>query len=515
MRTLKLLFLFLVIADPACAQIGGGQTNVGGGALVQTFAGVPSGTCSKAALAVNTTNGNLYTCLAGVWTLVSGGGGGTVSSGTVNTIAKYTGTTTVGNSLLDDGLTTANTLTYAGSGGISSAPSGGIGGTVTLPEGTTAMASSGNDVLYADSTAHCVKLSLNNGAFSCISIAGSAAVASTTAVTSSNPTINTDQQLMELSLAAGYLNIAHQPFLIHGAGTYSSTTASSPALTFKIKLCTVSGCGSGTVVTLANIVTTTLNTTALTNATWSLGTTAVTNTTGATGNLVAKGVPGLILDLGAAVSAADAVFADTNTATSSNIDLTAALFVDFTVAQSATGASNSYTQMMGMLGPVAGTGPQGPAGPGGGAYSISKGATSPVTQTGSYVTIWSQANVPALAAGACYTIEFALNTPNTVAFTPEMTVDGTVVTTFSNVGAAYFAQTFEYCNNAGVQNAQTLSFMDGGYNSNNGANAGLTQYSIAPFSTPIAIDWSTSRTIAILTSGTSSTVTGTAFRIRQ
>jgi hypothetical protein len=171
-------------------------------------------------------------------------------------------------------------------------------------------------------------------------------VASTTAVTSSNPTINTDQNLIQLSLPATYLNSLTQTFTIIGSGIYSSTAASTPALTFKIKLCTVSGCGSGTVVALANIVTTALNTTAITNATYNIVMTCVTNATGATGNLMCHGSPGLTLDTGALVSSPDTLFADTNTAVLSNIDLTAALFVQFTIAQSVVGGSNSYTQQL-------------------------------------------------------------------------------------------------------------------------------------------------------------------------
>jgi hypothetical protein len=170
-------------------------------------------------------------------------------------------------------------------------------------------------------------------------------VVSTSSVTSSNPAINTDQNLIQLSLSAGYLN-SLKSFSIDGSGIYSSTAASTPALTIKAKLCTVSGCGSGTVVALFNIVTTALNTTALTNATWNLTGMCVTNATGATGNLVCHGKPGLTLDTGATLSAPDTVFADTNTATLANIDLTAALFLQFTVAQSVVGASNSYTQQL-------------------------------------------------------------------------------------------------------------------------------------------------------------------------
>ena len=174
-------------------------------------------------------------------------------------------------------------------------------------------------------------------------------VANVTPVTSSNPTINTDQALIQLSLPAGFLNVALDTVKIEEGGIYSSTAASSPALTYKVKLCTVSGCGSGTVVTLFNIVTSTLNTTALTNATMNLVGTCITSTTGASGNLICHGAPGLTIDTGATLSAPDTLFADTNTAVSSNIDLTAALFLQFTVAQSVVGASNSYTQQYGSI----------------------------------------------------------------------------------------------------------------------------------------------------------------------
>jgi len=172
-----------------------------------------------------------------------------------------------------------------------------------------------------------------------------APVASAVAVTSSNPTINVDQNLIQLSIPAGCLNTLSQPFEINGGGIYSSTAASSPVLTFKIKLCTISGCGSGTVVTLGSWITPALNTTAITNATYNISTTAVTSATGATGTLALKG--NLTLDTGALVSTPDVVIADSNIAVSGTIDLTAALFIDFTVAQSVAGASNSYTQMLG------------------------------------------------------------------------------------------------------------------------------------------------------------------------
>lgn len=56
------------------------------------------------------------------WATGAGGGSGTVNNGTAGQITYYaaTGTTVSGNAKLDDGATTANTLTYTGTSGISS-----------------------------------------------------------------------------------------------------------------------------------------------------------------------------------------------------------------------------------------------------------------------------------------------------------------------------------------------------------------------------------------------------------
>lgn len=106
----------------------------------------------------------------------SGSGSGTVSSGTTGYISQYTGSTTVGNSspILDNGITTANTLTYAGSGGITASggpitsgnPTGGVGSSVFLvQEGTvpSGLSTSGQDDCYADSTQHGLLCNFNAG----------------------------------------------------------------------------------------------------------------------------------------------------------------------------------------------------------------------------------------------------------------------------------------------------------------------------------------------------------------
>lgn len=190
---------------------------------------------------------------------------------------------------------------------------------------------------------------IGQAAAACGSGGGSgSSVANATPVTVSANTTS-DQSLMELSLTAGYLNTSLQNFAIGAAGVYTTALAQTPTMTFKAKLCTVSGCGSGTVVTLVSIATT-ATTAAATNNQWNLLlNNVITKTTGASGNLEVHGV--LTVDLGANNLTADAVFADTNTAVSSNIDLTAALFIDFTVATSTGSASNSITQRGGYISP--------------------------------------------------------------------------------------------------------------------------------------------------------------------
>lgn len=192
-------------------------------------------------------------------------------------------------------------------------------------------------------------------------------VTSTTPVTV-NANSTSDQQLMELSLTAGYLNSLGRPFDFFGAGVYTTQTAQTPTLEFKIKLCTVSGCGSGTVVTLVDI-TSGATTAASSNISWNLRTLGTTAATGATGNLELHG--DAHLDLGSALSTASTVYNDTNTAVSSNIDLTAALFVDFTVKFSTNAAgANTCTQREGVVSPGGSTS-------GGG----SSGALTQISQT--------------------------------------------------------------------------------------------------------------------------------------
>lgn len=103
-----------------------------------------------------------------------GSGSGTISPSTTGYIPMYTAASTLGasNPLLDDGITSPNVLTYAGSGGDSAASfnttgsNGGISGT----EGTGGSLTAGaaTDLLYPDSTSHCWHQNLNNTDYGCV-----------------------------------------------------------------------------------------------------------------------------------------------------------------------------------------------------------------------------------------------------------------------------------------------------------------------------------------------------------
>jgi len=182
-------------------------------------------------------------------------------------------------------------------------------------------------------------------------VTGLSAQVNTVAVTASANSTS-EQALQEISLPAGYLNTLNQPFLIHGSGVFSTGTAQTPTLTFKAKLCTVSGCGSGTVIQLVGSggITTSATIALVSNNSWNLNLVAIPNLAGSSGTLVTHGP--LAIDLGSLTTSPDTVFNDLTTAASSAIDLTAALFVDFSVQTSTGNTGNAITQQMGMVGPV-------------------------------------------------------------------------------------------------------------------------------------------------------------------
>jgi collagen type VII alpha len=257
---------------------------------------------------------------------------------------------------------------------------------------------------------------------------GSNAVANVAPVTV-NANTTSPQTMMELALPAGLLNTSSQPYLIHGSGIFSIGAGQTPALTYAVKLCTVSGCGSGTVVTLASIATNTLSS----GTTWNLNLKAATTTIGASGALIVHGP--LVVSLAPGTFAAFyQSYNDTNTGPSSPINLTAALFLDFTVASSTTliTALNSFTQQIGTLEPASQNtgiaGATGPTGPGGAQFSCAISAVSSAACTHNLGT-----STPVVA---CYD-----SSGNLLGGTGSTTSLTSVVATSSNVATLTFSGT--------------------------------------------------------------------------
>jgi hypothetical protein len=113
-------------------------------------------------------------------------------------------------------------------------------------------------------------------------------------------------------------------------------------LPLKAKLCTVSGCATGTVINLSTITTAALASVTVANDPIQLTAQAITQTAGASAAFETSS--DLAIGVTATNTAAVSKYADINTATVGTIDTTGALFLQITVAFSAASASNSVTQ---------------------------------------------------------------------------------------------------------------------------------------------------------------------------
>lgn len=154
--------------------------------------------------------------------------------------------------------------------------------------------------------------------------------------------VSTDQLLMACTIPATSLNVLLRTLEIDAYSIYTTAASSTSQLTYKIKICTVSGCGSGTVVTAISIQSVAIATLSITNNAASLHAHIITQTIGATASFEAHGR--MDVDLGALTTAADSIFNDTNTATVGTIDATGQLFIQITGAFSGASASNSWSQ---------------------------------------------------------------------------------------------------------------------------------------------------------------------------
>src|SRR6266478_5249505 len=161
-----------------------------------------------------------------------------------------------------------------------------------------------------------------------------------------NANVSTDQNLMAATIPANCLSTVNRTVRIWVAGVYSTPAASTSAIRIKVLLCSVSGCASGNIATLINIVSTAIGTLQVTNNAFNLTAWSTTQTLGAASRSEAHGV--FSIDLGATTATADSVFNDVNTATiagsPSDIDFTAQNFLQVTIAASVASGSNSFTE---------------------------------------------------------------------------------------------------------------------------------------------------------------------------
>lgn len=170
------------------------------------------------------------------------------------------------------------------------------------------------------------------GSFSCVNV---------TPVTTASVSTTADQLLMACTIPSGTLNTLGKTLSIQTAGVYSTPAASTTTVNFKVKLCTVSGCGSGTVVNLVSLTSAALGAIQATNDPFNLQIFLSTQTAGASAAFEAHG--NLTIDISALTTAAEGVYADGNLATVGTIDSTGVLFLQVTVAFSAANAANNAT----------------------------------------------------------------------------------------------------------------------------------------------------------------------------
>ncbi len=199
------------------------------------------------------------------------------------------------------------------------------------------------DTLFGNSSTHTLDYNINNGG-----VAGFSGAWVCTNVTPVTVTANvaTDQTLMACTIPAGTINRVGRSLRILTSTIYSTPAASTTAMTIKVKICSVSGCGSGNVLTAATITSSALGTIQVTNNAIQLPLYLTVQTAGAALAVEAHGC--MNIDLVTSISGADTVFCDNNTTTQtgtpSAIDSTAQNFLQVTGAFTVASASNSWSQ---------------------------------------------------------------------------------------------------------------------------------------------------------------------------
>jgi hypothetical protein len=290
------------------------------GAELNYLAGVTCGTVTASkALCVDankdlasvrhlTATGNLIgggAVVAGSGNVIGWAGGAQMVSNTTNKIVMY------GNAL--------SAISMVQFGGVSASHVG------FKFVGTDTQFRTASDGAYTAVDAGAYKL--NGSAVSFPATCSNTSVSSTITATSSETAFDLNCPLTANSLVAG------QILSVYFSGIYNGNA--SDTVTFKLKICQVAGCGSGTAVTLATTSAITLG--AVTNQAWKLQSRINAFTIGASGTLDAQ-TEGYVASTGLAQTP----FAVPSTATST-VNTTVTEYLTLTAQFSSNNASNSIT----------------------------------------------------------------------------------------------------------------------------------------------------------------------------
>ena len=152
-----------------------------------------------------------------------------------------------------------------------------------------------------------------------------------TPVTATNPNPG-PSNLMSYVVPAGSANTLGKVIDLFCTGFYTTASAQTPTITIAVKM------GSVTIATW----TTGATTASATNMPFNFDLSIITSAIGSSGTVIAHGVANVTL--GASAGGAETSYNDTNSASSSAIDLTAAETIQVVVSMSSSNAGNSVTQ---------------------------------------------------------------------------------------------------------------------------------------------------------------------------
>jgi hypothetical protein len=168
-------------------------------------------------------------------------------------------------------------------------------------------------------------------------------------VTNIIPGAGTDTKVVEFGLPSAFLNQQGRTLRFNTQGIYTTAVSQTPTIQWKVKLCTVSGCGSGTVVTGIAFAATGATNASVTNQ-WKNYVDLGTDTTGTVGKVFFHGTSYTITGATGGTTL-PAGTTDTNaTANATTIDLTGALFLDLQVNMSTNAGSNTVVANLSNLG---------------------------------------------------------------------------------------------------------------------------------------------------------------------